>query len=218
VEFPDLVPFSANLQLDLGRVGQRNFSPHFACDTQLPESACSRGVAVEGEAPPVPGPIVLVGPERSGRDRAVEAWNPLLNPGEELPWEGCRGDGRFPQVRAGSGEHLIRLRFDASDREKFQFQREEYGKLVTKDAREELLVSHALTQYGGELPRQKTVLRNEVDDASAEVDVTYTPPEQSKKKGEAIPDNGRLVRFFLGLRDQRGGSDYTTRELCLLPP
>jgi len=32
-----------------------------------------------------------------------------------------------------------------------------------------------------------------------------------------VPSEGRLVRFVFVLRDLRGGIDWTTRTICLVP-
>ena len=54
-------------------------------------------------------------------------------------------------------------------------------------------------------------------DANGQISVSYTPPKQSTEALANIPQNGRLVRFYFTLRDQRGGLDYTQRALCLVP-
>lgn len=215
-EFKDPLSFTMTLGLDLGRLGDPNQNPSFACDTQVQGGACNEGVSVEGERPSrVEGPFVLVYPEKKGTTRKAAALLPY--PKSEVPRENCKDDPDLLQVSAGSGEHLLRVRFDASDRERYQVEREEFGKLVIKDLRETLEVNHSVVEFGGELPRHLTVLRAEVEDDQAEIEVTYEPPEQSAEEGAQIPKNGRSVRFFFSVRDQRGGFDFTTRDVCLVP-
>ena len=220
--YPDALAFTTTVWLDVGK-DTPNHNPSFACDSDpaAAASACNQGVAVKLEAPMVSGPFVLVGPEDKKKPnevpRPVTAWPAYPRAPELLPWENCAADPDLPQVRVGSGEHLIRVRFDPTDRESYDYEKEEYGKLVLKHAREELMISHAMTQYGGELDRQKSILLEDVEDAKAEIDVPYTPPKKNPTDKGAVPEGGRLVRFFFALRDQRGGYDFTTRELCLLP-
>lgn len=216
--FPDVMSFTMTLGLDLGRLDDENQNPNFACDASAEEGgACREGVSHKGEAPRIAGPVAFVYPaEKKGADRLAVSWTSY--PGAKLPTQNCKDDKDLLQVEAGSGEHLIRMRFDARDREHYQAEREEFGKLVIRDLRETLEVTHAIQEYGGELERHLSVVQAEVEDAEAEIEVIYEPPKQSKEKEAEIPAGGRVVRFFFSLRDQRGGFDFTTRELCLLPP
>jgi hypothetical protein len=195
-----------------------NHNPSFACDPGAPMSPCNAGVIHEPESI-VAGPIVLVGPADPKKPketpRGVQAWNPY--PSAELPRTNCAGDPGLPQVRVGSGEHLIRVRLDPSDREDYKYQAEEYGRIVIKDARELIQVSHSLTAFGGELARYTSVVERDDDDAMAETEVAYTPPKKNPGDEGAVPESGRLVRFYFALRDFRGGFDFVARELCLLP-
>lgn len=211
--------FLTTVSLDVG-TSTPNHNPLFACDPAAASSACNLGVPVPLEEPMVPGPIVLVGPEDPKRPnkvpRQASAWNAYPTP-DTLPWTDCANDPALPKIHAGSGEHLIRVRFDPSDREQYEYTAEEYGKLVTKETRELVQVSHSVTEFGGELGRYTSVVAGEDEDATAEINVKYTPPKKNPTDEATIPEGGRLVRIFFALRDFRGGFDFTTRELCLLP-
>lgn len=218
--YPDVSPFTLSVLLDRGRPFDQNRNPSFACDPAAPESACTRGLSGPGEAL-VPGPFVLVRPLPKGAPpeapRELVAWSPR-EPSQALPWQGCAEDPSLPKVRVGSGDHELRIRLDGSDREPYQYEIERNGTPTIRDAREALLVSSALSTEGGELSRYFSELREDRPDAEAELSLTYTPPPaRGKKAGEPVAQNGRLVRFYFTLRDQRGGVDFTTRELCLLP-
>jgi hypothetical protein len=218
-EFPDPLTFTLSVFLDLGRPGDLNHNPNFPCAEGADSGACHDGVAVKGEEN-APGPVALVRPEpKKNQDepREVTTW-PAFPADQTLPWKDCADVDALPQVRAKSGEHLIRVRFDAKDRERFEYDAEEFGKVVRKKEREELLISHAVSEFGGDLARHFSVLGRDVSDRSAEIEVAYVPPDQSKDKDAHIPAKGRLVRFYFAVRDQRAGVDFTTRELCLLPP
>jgi hypothetical protein len=135
---------------------------------------------------------------------------------DSVPWDDCADSG-LPVVRLGDEEHIIRVRFDAKDRETYVSEVIEDDKLVRRERREELLVSHALTELGGELERYFSVIGRDVADSRAELELAYTPPGTKGKPAEGLTEAGRLVRFYFVLGDERGGVDYTTRELCLLP-
>lgn len=212
------LPFTMSVYLDLGQPGGTNHHPSFACDDAEPSGPCHEGVELDGER--VAGPIVLERPKKlvdeEGGDRVL-SW-PAWDKSEPLPWEGCAdAPDSLPKVRARSGQHTVRVRFDASDREQYERVIEENGRIVVEPRREELILSHAITTRGGSLRGYASALTRETPDSEAEIDITYTPPE-ARKSGEQIDESGRLVRFYFALRDQRGGTDFTTRELCLLPP
>lgn len=218
-EFPNALTFTFSVLLDLGRKGDLNHNPSLACDPDTDQGPCHEGVEVEGETREA-GAFVLVRTDKERNDddlRVQEVWPALGLPEEQLPWTDCEASDLL-KVEAGSGEHLIRVRFDASDREHYEYETEEFDKLVLKREREELLLSHAITEYGGTLSGHFSVVERNTSDAEAEVEITYTPPKQSDKAEERVPKGGRLVRMFFALRDGRGGVDFTTRELCLLPP
>lgn len=212
--FPDPNPFTISVLLDRGRPIDVERNPSFACDPADLTSACTSGVAVPGE-PRVAGPFVFVRPaaDDGSHPREVLLWPALEQP---PPWEGCAADPNLLQVRAGGEEHTIRLRFDASDRERYQYEIEVNSENTLRDGRESLLISHALSTQGGELTRFFSLL-DDPDEGEAEISVGYKPPEARDNSEQRVPENGRLVRFYFTLRDQRGGVDFATRELCVMP-
>lgn len=209
--------FTLSVLLDLGRAFDANHNPSFACDASAP-SPCVDGVALPGEAR-VPGPIVLALPTADETaPREVVAW-PEPNPGAPLPWDDCAADPSVVKVAAGSGDHQIRLRFDPSDRENYQYEIRDNGVFALQSERESVVVANALTFRGGELSRYYSTINGSVADAEAETSLRYTPPlgEKDSDDDGIVPTSGRLVRFYFLLRDQRGGVDTTTRVLCLVP-
>jgi hypothetical protein len=213
------LPFTMSIFVDRGLPGQLNHHPSFLCDEDEPEGACQAGIALHGER--VPGAFVLERPEKLVREQGGErvlAW-PAWDTSEPLPWEDCAdAPESLPKLRAESGEYKVHVRFDASDREQYEREIEENGKPVLEPRREQLIVSHAITTRGGELGGYAHALDRETPDSEAEIDFDYTPPRQSDEREKHIDEGGRLVRFYFALRDQRGGADFTTRELCVLPP
>lgn len=209
------MPFTLGIFLDRGAPGALNRNPSFACDEADPASICNLGVEKDGEQ--VAGAFVIERPEEeAGAEPRTIAW-PAWDESQPLPWEDC-AESDLPKVRAGSNEHLIRVRFDPSDREEFQRNVRVNGIVRLETRREDLFVAHALTTRGGELQRFSSAVLFSDSDERAEIEVEYTPPKQSQKEAERIPDTGRMVRFYFALRDQRSGTDFATRELCLLPP
>lgn len=213
--FPDPSPFTLSVLLDRGLAIDQNRNPSFTCDPAEVDSACALGVVHENE-PRVPGAFVIARPEPEQGPREVLPW-PARDPALPLPWQGCASDASLVQVQAGSEEHTLRVRFDPSDREQYQYEIESNGSTVIRSDREALLLSHALTTQGGELNRAFSKLFPDEPDSEAEISFAYMPPEQHDDPERHIPENGRLVRFYFTLRDERGGVDYTTRELCLVP-
>lgn len=214
--FPAASTFTISVLLDRGRPFDGNRNPSFACDPAAPDSACTLGVVRDGE-PRVPGSFVIARPKQPNvPGREVLAW-PARDPALPLPWVGCASDETIPKVAAGSDEHTLRARFDPADREQYQYEMESNGVPVLRSDREALTLSHALTEHGGELSRFDSRLRPDEVDGAAEISFAYRPPKQSDDPAKNIPVVGKLVRFYFTLRDERGGVDFTTRELCLVP-
>ena len=220
--FPALLPFSMAIKLDLGDPGQLNHHPSFACDDDDPNSPCTRGVEHEledDETITTPGPIILAYPEKeaegAARERLWEAWDPAV----ELPWDDCASaPDTLPKVYAETKDYKVYVRVDARDRETYEREIRANEGTEIEETREEIVVSHAITTKGGKVDSYSSVVRNDAADDAAEIEVEYTPPRQSEQEDEHIADTGTLVRFYFALRDQRGGVDFTTRELCVLPP
>jgi hypothetical protein len=207
--------FTTSVLLDRGKPGHDNHHPSFACGASAAATdACKAGIEVPGEEP-IAGEFILVRPEKGkGIPRETQVWGP--RPDGALPWTGCADSG-LPTVRLGDKEHTIRVRFDAADREQYQSLMEVEGKEVLESAREELRVAHAISEFGGDLARHFSILEQAVPDSEAEIEVAYTPPGVKGEAAEGLTAAGRLVRVYFTLRDERGGVDYITRELCLLP-
>jgi len=118
------------------------------------------------------------------------------DPGD--PWAlaaECAGSG-LPEVHAGSNDVPIRLVFTGDDREPIG------------DGREALSIGTFST--GGELERAFSFVESDDPTNPPIVRVGWKVP------GTA-PSAGRLVRFHFVLRDGRGGTDWTTRALCVVP-
>lgn len=213
---PEPTSFTISVLLDRGRDIDRNENPDFEC-SPAGSGACAAGVVREDE-PTVAGPIVIALPEQPNvPGRQVVAW-PARDSMLPLPWSDCANDPSIIRVAAGSEDYTIRVRFDPEDRENFQAEIPSNGQITLRPRREALVLAHALTQYGGSLARWDSRLDPADPDAEAEISFGYDPPKQSDDPEKRIPELGRLVRFYFTLRDQRGGVDFTTRELCLVPP
>jgi hypothetical protein len=214
--FTDATTFSLSVFFDRGVPGEGNRNPSFACDPAAPTSVCNAGAAIPDE-PLVPGAFVIAKPEpkRGTGTREVLAW-PARDPASPLPWDNCAADPSLIQIRGDSGEHSLRVRFDPSDREEFAYSLEANGQPQTRMGREALTLTHQVTLQGGELNRFDSKLDSEDPDDEAEISFRWTPPEKGEDLS-SIPDSGRLVRFSFTLRDGRGGVDFSSREVCLLP-
>ena len=220
-EYKDPLIFNTSVLLDLGQVGDGNHHPSFACEGEPGSGdACRAGVEHEHEER-VAGSFVLVRPQDKNdkaKPREALAWDPRADAADstQVPWEDCANSG-LPVVHLEDGKHLVRVRFDAQDRETYAYSYIHKNKPVMGEEREELEVAHALTDLGGEIERFFSILERDVPDDQAEVWFEYTPPGVKGEAGETLTAKGRLVRFYFVVRDERGGVDYTVRELCLLP-
>ncbi|HEX5656347.1 MAG TPA: hypothetical protein VFX59_04090, partial [Polyangiales bacterium] len=214
--FTDATTFSLSVFFDRGIASEANRDPAFACDPAAPTSACSAGTVIAGE-PQVPGTFVIAKPKpKKGTGlREVVAW-PARDPASPLPWDNCAADPSLVQIRGDSGEHSLRARFDPSDREDYSYVLQVNGRPETRTGREALTLTHQVTLQAGKLNRFDSKLDSGDPDSEAEISFRWTPPEKGNDL-ESIPDSGRLVRFSFTLRDERGGIDFTTREVCLLP-
>ena len=143
--------------------------------------------------------------EREGR-----TWEPFVPQAEDdmPPDEGCatytrpsgdvdpKNDPQFHSVV--SGAHRIVLKYRADARERF-------------DGEPEPLQFTVYTTLG-EMERRFTLFASddEGEDGVLESELDWDPPRPSE-----VSRAGQLVRFFITLRDQRGGFALTERILCL---
>jgi hypothetical protein len=222
-DYQTQLPFTMSVWVDRDTLeSQANHHPTFACDEADGTGACNEGVEHDDEQ--VPGSFVMRLPTKVAGDGPRSfAWEPWDGTEGELPWDNCaEAPETLPRIHVGDEEHEIYLRFDASDRETYRRRVKVNDEYQFEERREELVVTHALTTKGGRLDGYTSVVRLDKEDAEAEAILKYSPPPKpnpKKKKSvkDPVPPEGRLVRFYFGLRDQRGGVDFTTRELCLLP-
>ena len=111
-----------------------------------------------------------------------------------------------PKVSAGSKDHVIGNTTDGSDREA-------YTALVgdppvATPARESLQISQFTT--AGKLKSQFSFVEATNDDAATTVDVTWDAPAAAD-----VAAAGLAVTFTFVTRDNRGGTDWTTRAVCV---
>lgn len=120
---------------------------------------------------------------------------------DDAPWEElappageCVGLG-FPEVPVQS-EHSLTVRLDESDRDDLPRSSE------LEPAREALQLSHFVSD--GDISR-------------AFESVAWDSEELSRTVTWRAPTRPGLVRFWLVLRDLRGGGDFTSRAVCVTP-
>lgn len=129
-----------------------------------------------------------------------QAW-PAATPGDDPCVTG-------PRVTAGSKDHVIGNTTAGSDRET-------YPALVgtppvAVPARESLQISQFTT--AGKLNSQFSFVETSDDDAAPAVTVNWEAP----RAGD-VPASGLAVTFTFVTRDNRGGTDWTTRRACVEP-
>jgi len=81
---------------------------------------------------------------------------------------------------------------------------------VATPTRERLQLSRFTT--AGKLKSQFSFVEATDDSASTAVAVTWDAPEAAD-----VPAAGAAVTFTFVVRDDRGGTDWTTRALCVAP-
>jgi hypothetical protein len=113
-----------------------------------------------------------------------------------------------PRVTAGSKDHVIGETTHDSDRESYTVVRGDPP--VATATRESLQISQLTT--AGKLKSQFSFVEATDESASTIVDVTWNAPE-----GAEVPAGGTRVTFTFVVRDDRGGTDWTTRNLCVTP-
>jgi hypothetical protein len=221
-DYTDPLVFTLSILLDRGNPGDDNLQPTFACAANAAKNdACRAGVVTPGEKR-TPGETLLVVPKNEKKGIAndqVMVWQPFIKDHDaalDLPWTDCEKSG-LVAVHIDDPKRLIRVRFDSLDRQNYQYNAQVDGKTVLEHAREQLIIAHAVTDLGGKLERYFSEVPGLEDDAQAEIEVEYTPPGPKDDAAKGLTAGGRLVRFYFLVRDERGGVDYTTRELCLLP-
>jgi hypothetical protein len=126
-----------------------------------------------------------------------------LAPDPEMlpPEEGCaddvpEGDPALHSVVPGA--HAITLRYDASEREEVEGEPEDLELTVYTTAGE---MERRFTLFDGSDPGEDGVLEGALE---------WDPPKPAD-----IPTAGQLVRFFITIRDQRGGFALTERAVCV---
>ena len=96
------------------------------------------------------------------------------------------------------GAHRIVLRYEADARQQFDGEPEELEFTIYTTLGE---MERRFTLFPSDDQGENGVLESELD---------WDPPRPSD-----VPAAGQLVRFFITLRDQRGGFAMTERVLCL---
>lgn len=128
--------------------------------------------------------------------------NPSITPEalrfDEQVWSTGSSCADLPQVEPGS-DHLIELSFEAEDREPLE------QRIDADPERETLQVSHFTS--AGELERTFTVI--EPSDQQLLSRVQWKAPSST--------NDFSVVRFFVVVRDLRGGSDWVERAVCVSP-
>ncbi len=109
----------------------------------------------------------------------------------------------IPSIPRTQTPLTLSLRVDPEARETFSVMRGDPPQ--SEDIQETLQISHFVTL--GSLERQFSIIE---DDDMLSTDLTWGPPPL-----EEIPDDGRLVRFYLVTRDLRAGLSSRSFVICV---
>jgi hypothetical protein len=113
-----------------------------------------------------------------------------------------------PQASAGTQDHVIGNTTKGSDRESYTAMVGDPP--VATPERENLQISQFTT--AGKLKSQFSFVEGTDDSAETTVDVTWDAPLAAE-----VPAAGLAVTFTFVTRDNRGGTDWTTRSACVVP-
>lgn len=113
-----------------------------------------------------------------------------------------------PRVAAGSKEHVIGNRTERIDREPYTVKSS--APSAPTSTYESLQISQFTT--AGKLKSQFSFVEASDENPATIIDVTWDAPE-----GAEVPAEGTGVTFTFVVRDDRGGTDWTTRTLCVTP-
>lgn len=130
-----------------------------------------------------------------------QAWLPLPS-GADPCVEG-------PRVPEGSTDHVIGNTTEGSDREPYTVVAG--APPVASQTRESLQISQFAT--AGKLKSQFSFVEAAAPDPTTTVDVTWEAPRADADP--EIPAAGLAVTFTFVTRDNRGGTDWTTRAACV---
>jgi len=108
-------------------------------------------------------------------------------------------------------DHDIVVASDAEDRETYVPAAQDAA-TIPAAVREALQLSAFAT--AGSFDSQFEGIASTETNPAPSFALKWTPPDT---KSDPIPATGRLVRFIFVLRDLRGGIDWSTRTLCLVP-
>jgi hypothetical protein len=112
-----------------------------------------------------------------------------------------------PQASAGSKDHIIGNTTEGSDRERYTAMVGDPP--VATPERESLQISQFTT--AGKLKSQFSFVEATDDNAETTVDVAWEAPAAAE-----VPVAGLAVTFTFVTRDNRGGTDWTTRVACVV--
>jgi hypothetical protein len=113
-----------------------------------------------------------------------------------------------PRIAAGSTAHVIGNTTEGSDREAYVVVMG--APPVPIPARESLQISQYTT--AGKLKTQFSFVEATDENATTTVDAKWDAPAVAD-----VPAAGEAVTFTFVVRDDRGGTDWTTRSLCVTP-
>ena len=121
--------------------------------------------------------------------------------------DGCAanaGSSALPLVHAGQ-KRTIELALRGPDRERIDTQEPSLG---SQGAWETLQVAYFST--GGTLDRPYSYVESDAPVEGQRVSAAWSAPG-------SVPEAGVLVRFYVVVRDLRGGSDWAQRDVCVVP-
>lgn len=112
-----------------------------------------------------------------------------------------------PKASAATKDHVIGNTTEGSDREPYTAMLGDPP--VATPERESLQISQFTT--AGKLQSQFSFVEGTDDNAETTVDVSWEAPPATE-----VPDAGLAVTFTFVVRDNRGGTDWTTRSACVV--
>jgi hypothetical protein len=171
-----------------------------------PQGPPSCAMGGEGTSAYLSLPLAIDGDRNGNPDLAASSFGFDGQPWAADPLVAACAD--LPRVVAGSKDHVLRLATTPADREPYTAMQGDPPRPVA--LREALQISHFTT--AGKLDRPFAVVEAGAADDDGAVEVKWEAPG-----ADAVPAEGLVVRFIFVARDLRGGTDWTSRQLCVVP-
>jgi hypothetical protein len=214
-EYPDPYIFTLSVLLDLGDPGDDNHHPSFSCEAPEGPRTPAAPASWSRASRPSRASSCWCVPKRQ-RGSPARPWpgvpaRTAPYPGATVPRAAC------PPCTSGTRSTPSGYGSTPGSRE-LQVRAQRNGTIKCHRRPRGAPRGPCAHDLGGKLERHFSIIEKDVPDAEAELELAYTPPGEKDEAADGLTATGQAgCGSTSPLRDERGGVDYITRELCLLP-